>query len=443
MQKDGVYTCFFYALVASIGGLLFGYNTSVIAGALLFLGKDFGLYTFGKELIVSTILIGALFGALFGGIVTDQGRKNALFVTCGLYALGTILFITAQSFPVILLARFIGGLGLGLSSLSVPLYIAEISPPQNRGSLVSLNQLAITVGILIGYIFNYVFSPYESWRAMVGIQFIFILFFVVLLFKIPETPSYLASLGRLEVAKKLREKLGHKEKTEEGVIATKKEEKEKKSDLRRLLKKPLSYPFIIGVGLSIFQQITGIGTVIYYAPHIFIKAGFASSEATIIATLVLGIINVLMTLLAILLIDIVGRRPLLLVGLGGMAVSLATLATLFKLDAEYIGIGSVICLFCYISFFAIGIGPVAWLIISEIFPLEIRGKAMGIACSANWICGFIVSISFLTLLETLTTSYTFYLYTLISIFGAAFVYFFVFETKGKTFAEIQKHYLKN
>jgi SP family galactose:H+ symporter-like MFS transporter len=443
MQKNGVYTCFFYALIASIGGLLFGYNTSVIAGALIFLGKDFGLNTFGKEFIVSAILIGALIGALFGGVFTDRGRKKALFVTCALYAIGALLFSTAHSFSMIVLGRFVGGLGLGLSSLCVPLYIAEISPPQNRGALVSLNQLAITVGILFGYIFNYVFASFDSWKAMVGIQFVFIFFFVILLFLVPETPSYLASLGKLEVAKKLREKLGHKAKTEEGKIATKKTEKEKKSSYWRLFEKPLCYPFVIGIGLSAFQQLTGINTVIYYAPQIFTEAGFAATSSAILATTALGALNVAVTVLALFLIDKMGRRALLLMGLIGMAISLTVLGTLFKIDAQNVGIGAIICLFAYITFFAVSIGPIAWVVISEIFPLEIRGKAMGIAIAVNWICNFIVSLTFLTLLETLTPGYTFYLYALISVLGVIFTYFTIFETKGKTFAQIQKHYSKH
>lgn len=442
MQKNGVYTCFFYALIASIGGLLFGYNTSVISGALFFLGKDFSLTTFQKELVVSTILMGALIGALFGGIATDKGRKKALISACGLYAIGAVLFVTAQSFPTILIGRFVGGLGLGLSSLCVPLYIAEISPPQNRGAFVSLNQLAITIGILTGYIFNYAFSYHDSWRAMIGFQFIFILVFVILLFLIPETPSFLASLGKIEVAKKLRDKLGHKEKTEEGKIATRKEEKEKKALSAHLFKKPLCYPFIIGIGLSVFQQITGINTIIYYAPQIFTEAGFASAHSAIFATLGVGIVNVIMTIGALFVIDKLGRRPLLMIGLVGMILSLGALGTLFHLETDHVGIGAVVCLFAYIAFFAISLGPIAWLVISEIFPLEIRGKAMGIAIAANWICNILVSLTFLTLLEMLTPSYTFYLYAFISVLGLIFVYFTVFETKGKTFAEIQKHYTK-
>jgi len=443
MAKEGVYTCFFYALIASLGGLLFGYNTSVIAGALFFLKADFTLSTFSQEVIVSMILIGAFIGAVFGGIITDLGRKKALFICALLYAVGALLICVAQSVWVILLGRLVGGLGLGLSSVCVPLYIAEISPSQNRGAFVSLNQLAITIGILLGYISNYVFATHGSWRSMIGFQFVFLILFVLLIFMLPETPSFLASLGKIDRAKKLRQSLGHKETTEEGNIATRKQEKEKKGHFSQLFRTPLCFPFILGIGLSVFQQITGINTIIYYAPQIFTQAGFTSAKGAIFATVGVGVVNVLMTVISLFLIDKWGRKPLLLVGLLGMIASLVALGTLFHIEHEKVGIGAVISIFTYISFFAISLGPIAWLIISEIFPLEIRGKAMGFAIAANWICNIIVSLTFLTLLELLQPSYTFYLYAFISILAFLFVYFFVFETKGKTFAEIQKHYSKH
>jgi MFS transporter, SP family, galactose:H+ symporter len=443
MKKMGIYTCFFYALVSSLGGLIFGFNTSVLSGALFFLETDFLLSTFLQELIVSMILIGALIGAFFAGIITEKGRKKALYTCAILYALGAILIVLSHSIWLILLGRLIGGLGLGVSSVCVPLYIAEISPSKVRGAFVSLNQLAITIGILLGYISNYIFAPYESWRSMIGLQFIFLVLFFLLLFFLPETPSFLASLGKIEKAKKLRESLGHVESTGEGKIATRKKEKEEKGLWTRLFKKPLSIPFIIGIGLSIFQQITGINTIIYYAPQIFTQAGFASTQSAILATIGIGVVNVVMTIASLFLIDKMGRRPLLLLGLLGMTLSLTAIGTLFYFESGLMGIGAIICLFFYITFFAISLGPIAWLIISEVFPLEIRGKAMGFAITANWICNVIVSLTFLTLLETLTPSYTFYLYACISVLGFFFVYFKVFETKGKTFAEIQKNYLKN
>lgn len=442
MKNEGTYNCLFYAVIAALGGLLFGYNTSVISGALLFLKDQFALSTFFQGLVVSMVLIGALFGAFFNGIATNKGRRKALFITCGLYALGAFLFVVAQSIWMVLLGRFISGLGLGLSSVSVPLYISEISPPKNRGAFVSINQLAITIGILLGYILDYSFASHESWRAMIGFQFVFLLLFFLLLFIIPESPSFLASLGRVKQAKNLKERLGHDKITGEGEIVTRKLEKEKKARWSKLFQKPLSIPFTIAIALSVFQIITGINTVIYYAPQIFIKAGFVTAKSAILATLSIGVINVFVTIASLFLIDKVGRRPLLLAGLLGMAISLATLGSLFHLNSDNAGIGAIICLFFYVAFFAFSIGPIAWLIISEIFPLEIRGKAMGAAISLNWIANILISLTFLSLIENITIGYTFYLFALISTIASIFVYFYVFETKGKTFAEIQKHYSK-
>ncbi len=427
----------FSVFVASLGGLLFGFNTSVISGALLFITKQFSFSTFDQELVVSTLLVGALIGALLGGSMADKlGRKLTLFFTVFLFAIGVFFLVVADTLSFFLIGRFILGLAIGIVSLCVPLYIAEISPPKIRGALVSCNQLAITIGILIAYLVDYGYSDQGQWRWMFAFAFFPTALLFIGLFFIKETPSWLLEEGREKEAKKaakqLHPELVYSQETKEGILAKKK----------GIFHRSVRTPFIIGVGISIFQQITGINVVIYYAPRIFQAAGFQSSQTAILATVGVGIVNVIMTIIALWLIDKAGRRPLLMVGLIGMFFSLLILGFSFYEEAKELGIASIVSMITYVAFFAISLGPVAWLIISEIYPLSIRGKAMGIAVFANWTCNYIVSLTFLTLLEQLSTAGTFLLYAAICLIALWFVRKWVPETKNKTFEEIQHFWAK-
>jgi MFS transporter, SP family, galactose:H+ symporter len=423
----------FSSLIAAIGGVLFGYNTSVISGALLFLEKDFQLTLFEQESVVSILLIGALVGAFVGGFVADRfGRKKALHFTLFLFGVGILTLCTSMGFGMLLIGRFVTGLGIGLASLAVPLYIAEISSEKSRGTFVSLNQFGITIGILLAYIVSYIYAEKGEWREM----FLFAIFPLLIqllgLFFIPETPSWLLSRGRGDEAKKIAVKISLEaslEKAGEG---------NSKGGWKEIFAPSTRRAFFIGIGISVFQQITGINTVIYYAPQIFKLAGFQTAKTAIFATMLVGVVNVAMTAVALWLIDKIGRRPLLIVGLVGMALSLATLGFSIVHLSDDVGIISVIALMVYVAFFAVSLGPCAWLIISEIYPLGIRGRAMGIATFANWTCNYFVSLTFLTLLNDLGISNTFWLYTLICLLGLWFVIRLVPETKGKTFKQIQK-----
>ena len=406
----------FFALIASLGGFLFGFHTSVISGALLFLRGDFNLGILDQELIVSTLLIGALFGALFGGPFADRfGRKRSLVLTTLLFLVGTVVLVEATDVTALLAGRLITGLGIGIASMAVPLYIAEISPHGRRGSLVSLNQLMITIGILVAYWVGYSFSERGEWREMFGFAFFPLVVFGVGLLLVPESPSWKASLPE--------------------------KSSEKKIEWRELFTPAVRRAFWVGIGISVFQQITGINTVIYYAPQIFQMAGFQTVETATLATLWIGIGNVLFTILSLWLIDWVGRRPLLLVGLIGMAGSLFSLAYFFHAGGE-IGESAVFAVMAYVAFFAISLGPVAWLLISEIYPLRVRGRAMGVATFVNWSFNYLVSLTFLSLIQKLGASGTFMLYAIISLIGLWFVSRFVPETKGKTFEEIQHFWRK-
>lgn len=433
----------FVSCIAAIGGILFGYNASVISGVLLFITRDFDLSTIQQELIVSTLLIGALIGALAGGMIADWfGRKKTLFFTLILFFIGVLTLTDATGFETLLLGRFISGLAVGIVSMAVPLYIAEMSPPGRRGALVSLNQLCITLGILIAYIVSYAFSERSDWRAMFGFAFIPIIAQFIGLFFVSETPSWLRSKNKPNEAEKVLQKIrGTKEVNLQEV--NKVDDSQTNKDWRALLAPSVRLPFLIGIGVAVFQSITGINTVIYYAPRIFELAGYQTTKTALFATVLVGAVNVVVTVIALWLIDRIGRRPLLITGLIGMGISLIVLGFAFLYSGELAGLASVVSMIIYVAFFAVSLGPVAWLIISEVYPLGIRGRAMGIATFTNWVANYFVSLTFLTLIEVLTTTGTFWLYAVICFLGLWFVIKLVPETKGKTFEQIQAFWKKS
>ena len=444
MAKKFRFTPFslFVSIIAAIGGLLFGFNTAVVSGALIFLEEDFQLTILLQELIVSIILIGALIGACIGGLLADKiGRKPTLMLTSILFVIGSFLLTTADAIPMLFVGRGILGLSVGVVSVVVPLYIAEMSDPTHRGTLVSLNQLGVACGILLAYIINFSFADSGEWRSMFGFGIIPAVVLFIGMFFIPETPSHLANIGKKVKAKKILKKIRVITSDEEVVLKAKKSTT-KAVGWSHVFHKSLRGALFVGIGLSIFQQITGINTIIYYAPQIFQKAGFETASTAILASMSIGVMNVIMTFVALWLIDIVGRRPLLLTGIIGMIVSLLVLGFAFIFVKEYIGITSVISLMCYVSFFAIGLGPIVWLIISEIYPLEIRGRAMGVAIFFNWAANYIVSLTFLTLIQFLGAAGAFWFYAAVGVFALWFVFKKVPETKNKTFEQVQKFFKK-
>ncbi len=433
----------FSSLIAAISGLLYGYNTSVISGVLLFITKDFQLSTFDLELIVSTILVGALIGALTGGWIADLfGRKKTLFFSLVLFFIGILTLMKSIGFDTLLLGRFVTGLAIGIVSVASPLYIAEMAPPKIRGKLVSLYQLGITIGILAAYVVAYGYAGKSEWREMFGFGMIPVALQFIGLFFIPETPSWLMTHNRKEEAEKILHKIRHASDQEDLVEVTKEQDTPTKKNWMELFSPGVRKPFLIGIGVCVIQQITGINTVIYYAPRIFQLAGFETAETAIFATILVGIVNVGMTVVALWLIDRLGRRALLLGGLVGMVAALALLGLSFLNSSVNSGLLAIVSLLFYVSFFAVSLGPVTWLILSEVFPLGIRGRAIGIAIFLNWACNFIVSLTFLSLIEAFGPSATFWLYGIICLLGFWFVRNQVPETRGKTFEEIQNFWKK-
>ena len=429
------------AAITALGGLLFGYDTGVVSGALLFLKKDFGgLSNFQQELVTSLLLVGAVIGALVAGRVADRiGRKFTVMITAVVFVVGVLLAAFTPTYPMLLVARVIIGLAVGSASMTVPLYIGEIVPPRMRGGLVSLNQLAITVGILGSYLIDYGLSGTGNWRLMFGLAAIpAVALFVGMLFQ-QESPHWLIRQGREDEARQVLRRVRN-EGDIDAEVREVREISQREGGLRDLVSPRVRPLLMVGVLLAVFQQITGINTVIYYAPTLLQGAGFGNSGA-LLANVVNGAVNVGMTIVAIWLLDKVGRRPLLLTGTAGMAVGMAITALSFLGGENLHGalaIVAVLGLLIYTGSFAIGLGPVFWLLIAEIYPLRIRGAAMSVASMANWAANFVVTISFLTLLSAIGGVGVFFLFGFLTLVALAYFWRKVPETKGRSLQEIER-----
>jgi len=431
------------ALVSALGGLLFGYDTGVISGAILFIEEAFGLSSILISVVVSAVLIGAVVGAASGGYLADRvGRRKMILTAAVIFIVGAIGTAFTPNVWLLIAGRIIVGLGIGIASMSAPLYISEIAPAKVRGSLVSLNQLAITIGIVVSYLVDYGLAPISGWRYMLGLAAIPALILGLGMIFLPDTPRWLASQNRFGKARDVLKRIRGNTDVEKELAEIQGSLKKQKTGRAELFNPLVKPALIIGVSLAVFQQVTGINTVIYYAPKIFQFAGIGSSSAAIFATLLVGVVNMVFTVVAILLLDRVGRRPLLLIGLAGMVSSLTLLGVSFYLSSLFGLLGGLATagLMIYVASFAIGLGPVFWLLISEIYPLRVRGLAMSIASEANWGSNLIVALTFLTLVQVLSRSGTFWFYAVVGVLAWIFCYKFVPETKGHTLEEIESHW---
>jgi len=429
------------AVFAALGGLLFGYDTGVISGALIFIRTQFGLSTLQQELVVSVVLIGAAVGALSGGRLADVfGRRLTLLITALIFVVGALVCAASPSLAMLAIGRLIVGLGIGLATGTVPIYISEVSPPQTRGWQVSLFQLAITIGILAAYLVDYVFSGSSRWRWMLGIAFVPGAILGLGMLRMPESPRWLAERGQSHLARRVLARIRGTENIESEWLEIQKTlaEAEERGHFSDLFNPSVRMALVIGIGLAIFQQVTGINTVIYYAPLIVQSAGISTASGAILATAGIGLVNVIMTIVAMWLIDHAGRRPLLLIGIAGMILSLGVLGFVFRMPTGgVLAWLAVVTLMVYVASFAISLGPIFWLLIAEIYPLKVRGIAEGSAAGVNWAFNFLVSITFLTLVEVLGPSLTFWVYALLAIASWLFSYYLVPETKGHTLEEIE------
>ncbi len=423
------------AATAALGGLLFGYDTGVISGALLFLRVAFHLSHLMQGVVTSIALAGAAGGAAVAGTLADRfGRRPILIVTAAIFVAGALVSALSVNLPMLLAGRLLVGVGIGGASMLTPLYLAEIAPAARRGALVSFNQLAVTSGILISYLVGYALASSGAWRWMLGLGGVPGVILGVGMLLLPETPRWLAGHGHMDETKAaLRRLRGPKANIEPELAALR---ADLNADAKAKPENQLSHaaarlPLIVGVGLAVFQQVTGINTVIYFAPQIFEASGLSSAAVAILATAGIGVVNVVMTALAIWLVDRVGRRPLLLFGMGGMGVSLCVLAAGSMLGhGPLLGWLTAGGLAAYVGFFAVGLGPVFWLLISEIFPLAIRGRGMSAATIANWLANLLVALTFLDLVDVLGRPGVFFTYAALSFAAVLFAYRLVPETKG-------------
>jgi len=443
-------------LVAALGGLLFGYDTAVISGAeksiQVYLVNSIGLSAFVHGATVSSALIGCIIGGLLSGVLSGRyGRKKTLLLASVLFfisALGsgfpeTFFFTRGEPSVALLLVfnlyRIIGGIGVGLASAVSPMYIGEIAPPNIRGRLVSINQFAIIFGMLVVYFVNYGIADGQSleWINTTGWRYMFVseaipaaLFGLSLAF-VPETPRYLAMIHSDEKALQILTKLNGSKKVAFSIL----------KDIQLTIKgntkaKLFSYGkkvIIIGVLLSIFQQFVGINVVLYYAPRIFESMG-AVKDASMFQTLIMGFINVVFTVIAIMTVDRWGRKPLLITGSIGMAIGMIAIALLSFLDI--IGIGTLVFIIIFTASFMMSWGPICWVLISEIFPNKIRGQAVAIAVAAQWTANYIISSTYPPMMEY-SSGLTYSFYALMSILSAIFVWKMIPETKGRTLEEME------
>ena len=430
------------AAVASLGGLLFGFDTGVISGALLFIKNDFALSETMQGVVTSMVLVGAVAGAAAGGPLTDRfGRKPIIIVMAALFAIGSLLSAAAGSPWALMVARLILGVAIGTASMLTPLYLSEMAPAERRGMIVSLNQFCITLGILLSYLVDYSFANVDgTWRWMLGVGAVPGILLGVGMAVLPESPRWLASRGRYGEAERVLRSLRDTSDVSCELSGLKRDVsgEAQEASLSALFASPKArLPLIVGIGLAVFQQVTGINTVIYYAPSIFKTAGFASNSAAILATVGIGVVNVLMTVVALLLLDQAGRRKLLLWGLSIMTVSLVAIAIAFSIGTQVVGGVTAVALAAYVGGFAIGLGPIFWLIIAEIFPLAYRGRGMSVASMANWGSNLVVALVFLDLIRLLTPGGTFALFAVLSVGAFAFAWRYVPETNGRSLEQIE------
>ena len=426
--------------IAALAGLLFGFDTGIISGAILFIKSEFHLAPLTEEFLVSAALIGAVCGCVLSGRVTDAiGRRSTILITAGVFSVGSIVSAIAPNVGLLVVGRLAVGLAIGVASYTAPLYIGEIAPPNLRGGLVTLNQLAITVGILLSYVVDALFAPNQSWRWMLASGVLPAIALELGVVFLPESPRWLLLHGFRERATKTLARIRATENNGAEIDEILEHAQTGSGKIAELLRPMTMRVIFLGAGLAVIQQVTGINTVIYYAPTIFQAAGFQSAQASITATAGVGLVNVIMTIVSIPLVDRVGRRPLLLSSLTGMLLSLVLLAIGFALGGPALKWIGVFSLVVYIASFAIGLGPVFWLLISEIFPLNIRGQAASIATTANWLSNFFVSLTFLSLLNGLGNVWTFLVYAVLSAGGLWYCFALVPETKGVPLERIERN----
>lgn len=429
-----------WSLTVALGGFLFGFDTAVISGAEKSIQVHFQLNSFEHGLTMSIALIGTIFGAMFGSIPSDAlGRKQTLFLVAIFYLVASIGTAFAQNWYLFLFFRFLGGLGVGASSVTAPVYISEISPAGSRGKLVGLFQFNVVFGILSSYFSNYLIgtSSETSWRWMLGIQAVPSLLFLILVKLVPETPRWLIlKKGKFEQAKKILQiitpetyekdfasiKAGHEHDAEQQVNES-------------LFQKKYNFPVMLAIFFAMFNQVSGINAVIYYAPRIFEMTGLGE-RASLLSTTGIGLVNFIFTLLAINFIDKVGRKTLMFIGSLGLILSLSLVSRAFFTE-DFESYTIIICLLCFIAFFAFSQGAVIWVFIAEIFPNQVRAKGQTLGSVTHWVMAAIITFIFPALSEKFGGGISFLFFAVMMLLQLLFVWKMMPETKGKSLEQIE------
>lgn len=434
--------------VAALGGLLFGYDTGVVAGAIIYMEKLFALDPAAVGWAVSSAIIGCVVGATFAGAISDAiGRKKSLIISAILFALCSILTAIPQNLTVFALGRIIGGLGLGIASMLSPLYIAELAPASMRGRLVSLFQLAIVTGFFIVFYVNAsvalthteAWNIEYGWRWMFGLSIIPALGFYVMLLMVPESPRWLASKGKNDESLEILTKVNGEEVAKNELSDIQKSLSEHtEASLAEIVQPGIRVALIVGCILAFLQQVTGINAIMYYAPKIFSATGIEDSQS-LLSTGLVGTVNLLFTFIALWLIDKVGRKTLLLYGVSGMAICLGVVGLAFQ-NQWYDSPIVLTFILLYVGCFAASMGPVTWVMISEIFPNKVRGRAMSVATTVLWAATFLVSQCFPMMLDAWGPANTFYFFMVMSVLSVWFFANHIIETKGKSLEDIERHW---
>ena len=452
-EKGSIVYVMLVCMVAALGGLLFGYDTGVINGAIGPLKARFALDANWAGWATGCALVGCAIGAGIAGVLSDWlGRKKVLILSAILFFISAVGTALPKNITIFIIYRIIGGLGVGAASMSSPMYIAEISPARIRGRMVSVNQFAIVSGFLVVYFVNYfialqgdqMWNQESGWRWMFGSEALPALLLLVLLFFVPESPRWLTKQDRSDEALEILTRVNGSVYAKTELLEIKDALAHESGSLKQLFQPGMKIVLVIGIVLAVLQQVTGINVFLYFGTEIFKKMG-SDTNAALLQTVIVGTVNLAFTIIAIWLVDRLGRKPLMIIGSAGMGLSLLGMGLMAYVQKTDLWV--LLFILGYIACFALSVGPVTWVILSEIFPTRIRGRAMAIATVCLWVANYVVSQTFPMmeennwLLEKFHHAFPFWLYGIFCVVLVTFVWRFVPETKGKTLEEIEKHWM--
>ncbi|MEV0195218.1 sugar porter family MFS transporter [Nonomuraea sp. NPDC050691] len=444
LTPRGLRTVRGWAVAITIGSFLFGFDTGIISGALLFIREEFNLSSFEQSSVVSVLLLGAVVGALSCGRIADRYGRRPLLAGLGVvFFVGIAAAAVANGYWMLMLGRFVMGLAVGGVSATVPTYLGEMAPAQIRGRVLTLNQLLISVGLLVSYLVNWAFAEAGLWRAMFWVGAVPAVLLVLAALRLPESPTWLIVHSRTAEARRILDTVtepGGADKVISRVSGTGGDAEPRRSGtgsdsggMRALLARRVRPAFLVGVILAALQQFVGINTILYYAPTIMAGVGLSASNA-IYYSVFIGVINVAVTVVSVNLVDRLGRRPLLLASLAGMGISIGMLGVAFAANLSPVII--LIFMLLYIVSFGIGMGPVFWVLLGELFPPALRATGSSAGATINWLSNFLVSLVFLPLIAAIGQASTFWTFAVICALGMAFVAKWVPETRGRHADEV-------